>query len=1070
MKLIRNARLYFREGQSDKVYEVDLCRLSQGRYVVNFRYGRRGGHLREGTKTVSPVGRQEADKIYDSVVVAKKNKGYADSDRDPLPKEESLPQATVGASSSTSDDRRDQIESAILARFQAALRSGESKKLRRAVWRIGELAIKGAVPDLMGLISSKDDLLNYCLAWSLGRCGDARAHDVLKHMVAGTGAEAVKRIALEAILATASAADGRDLMDGIRQQLPQPVRAALAAEDSNQLTEAAASAVFEGGPQGMDLLTALYQISPATPCARHFMLSALSKIPFEPGHFKAIRHIYKIAEFRCDAEVIGLLALRFETEKACFHLAGGGRYAMLPGTWKYVKVKAEVAKSNSRLAYSNRTRDYFRRRVWRMLRRMGNCADEGYVAMAVGVLLPFTDAHAATSRKATRYNWERGTDGRWRSVPAAIREYGPYAGYIAFNHILHAHHPNYRLSPNGLSWLTITPPSPEETGHSSSTARADAPPRYEAFPELWDRRPEALWQLLTESRCEPVHHFAARALRDNPDFCQQLSTEQIQELLSRPYAVTILLGLSFAEGRYDPANPDLDLIQALLAANLDTARQVGRQWIEDRPEILVQAAGLMSAILTCDHADVRQWGHTLIEQTAFEDAYVETVIARLVAFLLGLDDQADHQAPVVEEIGAVMLGTWANSCCRMDLQIMVDLLQHPSAAVQILAGRLLLQHHTPPAQLPPGLIPSLIDAGSPALRGIGVQLFSGLPTQMLLRHPELIYTFCTAEDGEVRRAALPLVKRLAENDAAFGRDLFERLFPSIFRKAPSPEFRRDLVALLSDSLARQALDLDPGTIWRLLKARARGAGQLGAHLLVRVEPQVFSIRQWAFLGSHALLSVRQWCWQVFREHPADIASNMSDGLRLLDSDWEDTRDFAIDYFRTGFDASHWAPSHLVSICDSIREDVQRFGRELITTFFEDQHGVEYLLKLSQHPSTNVQLFASNFLEDYAHDNLERIEALTPYFLTVLSRVNCGRVAKARIFRFLHNEALASVEAAALVAPICNRLSATIAIGDRGRCVQILLDISRRYPQVSTRLARIPASRRSINTVEVEHAI
>lgn len=68
--------LYFREGTSDKVYEVDL--ISQGGgYVVNFRNGRRGGPLKSGTKTDSPVPLEEARDIYDKLVKAKTAKGYS---------------------------------------------------------------------------------------------------------------------------------------------------------------------------------------------------------------------------------------------------------------------------------------------------------------------------------------------------------------------------------------------------------------------------------------------------------------------------------------------------------------------------------------------------------------------------------------------------------------------------------------------------------------------------------------------------------------------------------------------------------------------------------------------------------------------------------------------------------------------------------------------------------------------------------------------------------------------------------------------------------------------------------
>ncbi|HSE96722.1 MAG TPA: hypothetical protein VLD57_00540, partial [Blastocatellia bacterium] len=64
MKLIRQTILVFREGRSDKVYEVDLCEVGADRFVVNFRYGRRGTNLKEGTKTSSAVLREAAEKVY----------------------------------------------------------------------------------------------------------------------------------------------------------------------------------------------------------------------------------------------------------------------------------------------------------------------------------------------------------------------------------------------------------------------------------------------------------------------------------------------------------------------------------------------------------------------------------------------------------------------------------------------------------------------------------------------------------------------------------------------------------------------------------------------------------------------------------------------------------------------------------------------------------------------------------------------------------------------------------------------------------------------------------------------
>src|SRR5918993_1124374 len=76
MKLIRQTVLVYREGSSDKVYEVDLCEIGAESYVVNFRYGRRGSRLKEGVKTVSPVPRLDAEKVFQDLVSSKTRKGY----------------------------------------------------------------------------------------------------------------------------------------------------------------------------------------------------------------------------------------------------------------------------------------------------------------------------------------------------------------------------------------------------------------------------------------------------------------------------------------------------------------------------------------------------------------------------------------------------------------------------------------------------------------------------------------------------------------------------------------------------------------------------------------------------------------------------------------------------------------------------------------------------------------------------------------------------------------------------------------------------------------------------------
>ena len=73
--LVESANLYYKEGASDKVYHATIEDVGQG-YVVNFSYGRRGSALKSGTKTNGPVTKEQAKKIFDSILKEKTGKGY----------------------------------------------------------------------------------------------------------------------------------------------------------------------------------------------------------------------------------------------------------------------------------------------------------------------------------------------------------------------------------------------------------------------------------------------------------------------------------------------------------------------------------------------------------------------------------------------------------------------------------------------------------------------------------------------------------------------------------------------------------------------------------------------------------------------------------------------------------------------------------------------------------------------------------------------------------------------------------------------------------------------------------
>ena len=401
------------------------------------------------------------------------------------------------------------------------------------------------------------------------------------------------------------------------------------------------------------------------------------------------------------------------------------------------------------------------------------------------------------------------------------------------------------------------------------------------------------------------------------------------------------------------------------------------------------------------------------------------------------------------------------------LEIIEDLLQHPLEPLQALAGRLLVNHELEAAQLPSRLFKKLLEAESAEVRSLGVELFGQLPDEILLAQSELLSTFCVAPSTEVRRSAHAIAQRLATQQPDYGRRIVAELLPYVFRKEPHEHFHRDLLILLqSDALAPVLVEQNrDALLWRLLKAKAKAAQTLGGYILQQHVPATeLSVRQWSWLANHALLSVREWARQSYAQHAAKIKAEASDALRILDSDWEDSREFGFQFFREHFNSQDWTPELLVSICDSVRDDVQTFGRELITQFFSEQHGIDYLLKLSQHPSANVQLFTTQFLEQYAADNPDRLQALTLYFVTVLSQVNRGRIAKQRTLAFLQAEALKSETAAQIIAPILERQSATASIEYKAACLQAMRDIQQQYPNIVLPIALKPLITKSSRSV------
>jgi predicted DNA-binding WGR domain protein len=1050
MQLIQRQTLVYQAGNSDKVYEVDLCQVAPDRYMVNYRYGKRGGNLREGAETVAAVPLGEAQRVFDRLVRSKVTKGYQEAGT-------VAPEAiAANISVPVSIDDPDLRHRAILARLMLgvnnrhAVANPAAWQLDRAIWRSGELQLAAAVPLLIQLWGD-NPLTNYSIAWALGNCGDSNAMPMLEavYRQADTPAH-IRRIVLEAIFKLDPTQAGA-LRTELIVKLPKQLRSLIQQGGTTAVISQTLQTYLETAtPQQFDVLDLLYQID--NEYSRPVILDVVRHAPLQPNYFQRLRHIFKIAEYRHDAEVFGILAYRIEKTKPFYTSNTYGIY--IPNTRDYLKIqnweydsktgryeasqtgdfKKEMARSNCRLAYSNKTRDYLRRRVWRSLKTLGECNRSAYVRLATAILLQYGDLDATPIRESDYWQYAHNN---YRRI-----SWDRYAAYLVFNHILYTNSPRYEL------------PRANDVWRCKSTYKLGDPApdvREEAFPQLWEQQPDLLLKLLSESQCQPVHEFAVKAIRTCAEFCQGISIEILIQLLAKPYEVTAQFGFELARSRYQPDNPQYDLILAIANCAYAPARSEAHSWIRAQIDRFSADDRLIAGLILSPQSDTQIFMHEILSIAIIPEPIARTIVGRIIAELLTIDSAC---VAVAQHAIEILLNCFSVTLRSIGLEVILDLLRHPLPTLQTCGAQILLDRQTPVVDLPPGLIDALLESPVASVRIIGVQLFGQLPDEILLNRIELILPLVTHELPEMRSAIRSSINRLATAYPTFTTALVDRLIPILLAPEQHEGLHNFLSQLLQTDLPNWMEFTNPETTWTLLKSNATASQDLAGRILQTNSTswaQTLATEQIGELTHHEVLAVRASGWQMFEQILPSLRQRSSELLAatvVMASKWEDSRQFGFKLFGELLAPAELTPAVLISICDSNRKDVRKFGRDLVGNCFQERDGVEYLLKFSEHPTTDMQLFASQYLEDYAAGNVERLQELMPYFTRVLAQVNRARVAKQRIFAFLNSEAIKNEAAAKLVVEILTHQSASISIGEKASTLETLLKIHQLYPQLS----------------------
>lgn len=1048
-------RAHPRERQCTvEIVELDLPAHTAARHVVTLRQGLlKGGVVldpQESSLTASPCSLEEAQRRARDFIERRLAAGDRLQQHEGLPgltasEPPAPPSASTAAPAALAGTAVPPRIAALVARFGAErwkLLAAPQKA--RTVWRVaecsdasagaGQRALVVLVPQLVELLESGDDLLDLCIAVAIARLGDAGAAVAMQALAGRGRSPATRRAAHQAWLMLQSPEVQRTHADGLLPEWQAEIEStAPAAERITTLQDR----VTARGPGWVPLLGDWYDVALVRPAARASLLALLAELPLKPGPFQALRYLYKAAELRRDAPVLGLLHARFENTRAYYSQGAysGGHGFIDPATRRWVKtpVAKELAEPHSRLGYSAHTRDYLRLRGWRTLRRLA-AIDHGHAPeLAVQLLLGLVDSELPAAREEAR--WER-LNGQYQR---SSRHYHAASGWLLLPKLLLAHAAGVHTSARATRWWSEQPLATD----------AALPQRSDGLQAMWNAHPEALLTLALKSRSALVHAVVARALRDHADFVAQQPVAVLKDLLQSAYAPSARVGFEAVRSRVLASTSLNDQVPwlLLLAHSSDgAAREFAFVHIASDPAGFAAHAELVVALLLSAHERTRRQGHGLA-LIASAPALIDELQNALLA--------ADADAPGLRDglvlVEQLLRGPLAEAAAHAPAEPLLCLLDHADAGVLHLAVVWLLLHAHGAALVAPATLARLLADEDPYRRASGVRLLAALPDEVLRTQTELLSDLAVSPHAGIREAVAPALKRLA-GEPAFASALAARLHASLFASEAGEGQHDDALRWLTTELQPHAPARDASGTWRALQAQSTGAQHYGAWALAALAPSDFSLKQQATLARHADVSVRSWAMAAIdRTLPAVPSPEQSAQLLpLADTLFDDARAYAHQLFAERLPDAALTPELLIAWVDHPQPWVQALGRTRLVRRMAAGEASLCLTRLSQHPSASVQLFVTQWLLELPRDDdaqlAVRLRELAPYFLTVLSQVNRARVAKSRITEFLRSVSHAP-QPAAVVAEIFARQVVTCSLTDKPQYIAGLRDIAARHPQI-----------------------
>jgi len=859
-------------------------------------------------------------------------------------------------------------------------------KPSRFIYRVGQFNLKAGLPHLIQIAKNEKQLLEdeafrYSLIFALGRCGDATILPLLDTITRTNEVDYIQRLTLDVYLKLAATDAKAIFTKELKSSLPKEVKNILAINSLTPNEEILASLFKATSSTGLNPFYAIYLLSKSQPKIRQFFLNSLRTVPLKHPYFKEIRSIFKSAEFWGDYEVLGLLAYRLETVGATYTIRHRWEWDGKAERYNRITVRPSEA------AFSNQTKIYFQKRVNRILRLLGEQKTKAYCEYAASILQYFpnelTESNIETMGRYVYHN------NRHRYVATNYQTFETICfPWLTFYNNKYVIKINWKNSKYQV----------EEELYQDCIKNKIIPHK-----DLWLANPKITVQLLLNCQSERVAQFALNTLEGHEQENHLITKTILLQLLAHPIGTVANYALTQISRFFNATQPDWEFVEVMLNSSNEMVRITILKIIQDHKAHYFNQIKLVELAALSLRKSVGQWFRGNADKFTLTKREKNRVFNQLLNTI----------TTVTKEESAYIL--YQNSIAYffenlkiIDLDKVVIFLRNDLENVQLFGGSVLLAQIDKIESIPEALVLKMMEADFVSIRKQGMELFGAMPVEALLKKKDVLISMAVSEDAEIREAVRPIIAKSAKEKKSWATQLITFFVPILLQKETYEGLHGDILTLLVDDLDEALPSLSKGKIWKLIQSNYREANLLGMELLQYLDYEEEALANIISLANHEMPTIRQYCFDYFNQNIGRVRYESAEALRLLDAKWEDSRQFGFAFFDEHYKAGDWTPELLVSTCDSTRPDVQEFGKKMMVKFFDEGKGETYLMQLSQHPNVSLQLFATNYLEDFEAGKVENFIQLKSYFKTVLCGLYKGGATKKRIFNFLQKEAIKNI--------------------------------------------------------------